>query len=179
MDSSPWALSGTAFQPENPIRCCARRRKDTMRASEKKRHVPVPMLFFPAKVLPRTEIYSALPTIERNIGIGRWWLVQFTFTFLVSVGGKRNDYQGWSKTELEAPGNREGKTPPLRYIISESYLQLTSFSFRGKCLNSSFLQSAKRGGGRFLQTFQPSIYIQSRIWSSSLLSSYSPFLSTL
>ena len=66
-----------------------------MRASEKKRHVPVPMLFFPAKVLPRTEIYSALPTIERNIG--RWWLV--------SVGGKRNDYQGWSKTELEAPGN--------------------------------------------------------------------------
>ena len=48
-----------------------------MRASEKKRHVPVPMLFFPPKVLPRTEIYSALPTIESERNIGRWWWVQF------------------------------------------------------------------------------------------------------
>ena len=69
-----------------------------MRASEKKRHVPVPvpMLFFPPKVLPRTGIYSALPTIERNIG--RWWVVQLEGKEMIIRAGAR---RSWKRREIE------------------------------------------------------------------------------
>ena len=151
--SSPriWSRSAAAVQEEERTQCAPRRKRGTFQ---------FPCCSFLPRFYPEPRSTLLCRRLKVNAISG-------------DGGGfsSRNDYQGWSKTELEAPGNREGKTPPLRYIISESYLQLTSFSFRGKCLNSSFLQSAKRGGGRFLQTFQPSIYIQSRIWSSSLLSS--------